>query len=520
MKKRIYIIYGLIFFLVLSTNVSWAFNKNSIPSMIRIGLKYGDTSVSQVNLKSTSGFEFGYYDGNQFYSVFNLMDEFDIVLKKDEYYKIQIGSTFSNKEDMENLLESLGDIPCYPVLDNGWKVWTGLFESKEEAEEFIINNGSFYDKKVEVVNPNSGSVVVQDKTGIVIFMYNCSKREYNFRPFLDKDGNDIISLDGKRYRGEFIIRRFKDSDMTVINYLSLESYLYGVLPKEMSGDWPMEALKAQAVAARSYAISSIHKHEEFGFNLCSTTNCQVYGGYDAERPRSNRAVDETFGEVLTYDGKIISPFYHSSSGGYTEDSENVWSIELPYIRAVKDDFSLGAPNCYWTKSYTAQEIKDILNSAGLVIGDIKEIHTEGYTEGGRILSLKISDGTREIDLAKAKTRSIFGPKVIKSMNFSISTDVDYYVISADMENIIRRPMSSMIILSADRSEKTSSDKKYRIFDGDDYITSSGVPTKYIFNGTGYGHGLGMSQWGAKKMAELGYTYEDILKHYYTGIMIE
>lgn len=519
MRKRVYILYSLIFILIFSTTVSWGFDKNNMPTLIKIGLRYGDASTSEVNLKSISGFDFGYYVDNGFNTLFNLMDVEEIVINKDEYYKIQVGDTFSSKDEMESFISSLGDSTYYPVYENGWKVWTGLFTTKEQAEEFVGRNGKINDKKLKVVNPNNGCVVVLDKRGKPLFIYNSSVAEYNFRPFLDKDGNDLISVDGKKYRGEIIIKRFPNSDMTVINSLSLEAYLYGVLPKEMSGDWPMEALKAQAVAARSYAIGTIHKHEELGFNLCSTTNCQVYGGYNVEKPRSNRAVDETAGEVLTYDGKIISPFYHSSSGGHTEDSENVWSIELPYIRGVKDEFSLEAPNSTWTKSYTVGEIKNILNSAGLNIGDIKEIYPEGHSDSGRVLSLKISDGVREIDLAKEKTRTIFGPTIIKSMNFYISTDADYFIKSGDLEKTTRRPMGSVVILSADKSVKTSSDRNYRIFNGNDYITASGVPTKYIFNGTGYGHGLGMSQWGAKKMAELGYTYEEILKHYYTGTMI-
>jgi stage II sporulation protein D len=519
MKKRVYVLCGLILILIFSTIVSWGIDKDSIPSLVKIGLRYGEGSASVVNLKSISGFDFGYYDDNEFCTLFDLMDEEKLIIKRDEYFKIQVGDSFSSKEEMEGFIDSLGDLGCYPVYDRGWKVWIGLFTTKEQAEEFAGGNGNISNKKLQVVNPNNGCVVVSDKRGKNIFMYNCSEREYNFRPVLDKDGNELISLDDKKYRGGIIVKRFPESDMTIINNISLEDYLYGVLPREMSGDWPMEALKAQAVAARTYAIATIHKHEDLGFNLCSTTNCQVYGGYDVEKPRSNMAVDETAGEVLIYDGKIISPFYHSNSGGHTEDSENVWSIKLPYIRGVEDEFSLGAPNSNWTKSYTVKEVKNILNSAGLTIGDIRAMYSEGRSKSGRVLSLKISDGSREIDLAKGKTRSIFGPRAIKSMNFNISSDVDFFIKSADFDSITTKPMSSVTILSADKSIKTSPDENYKVFNGDDYITSSGVPTKYIFSGIGYGHGLGMSQWGAKKMAELGYIYEEILKHYYSGTMI-
>lgn len=520
MKKRIYILYTLILVMILSTTVSWGLDKSKIPQMIKIGLKYGGNAVSTVNLNSSSGFDFGYYDKNGFNSLFDLMDVESVEVEKDKYYKIQIGDTFSSKEEMKIFLNSLDNESYYPVYEKGWKIYTGLYTSEGQANEFIGANGKINDKNLKVVKPNNRMVIVLDKRGSVIFAYDSSEREYNFRQFLDKDGNDIIAVNGKKYRGEIILKRSPNSDMTVINYLRLEHYLYGVLPKEMSGSSPLEALKAQAVAARTYAISTINKHEELGFNLCATTNCQVYGGYEVEKPRSNMAVDETVGKVLVYDGKIITPFYHANSGGYTEDSENVWSVKLPYIRGVKDDFSLGGPNSTWTKVYEEGEMEKILKSAGFNIGKIKEIYVEEYSDNGRVLSLKISDGIREIHLAKGKTRSIFGYTVIKSMNFHISTNGDYFIISSDMSNIVKKPIDDLVILSSDESKKAVSGGTYKISNGDDYISASGGPKKYIFSGKGYGHGLGMSQWGAKKMAELGYDYEDILKHYYTGTTIE
>ena len=121
--------------------------------------------------------------------------------------------------------------------------------------------------------------------------------------------DEFIEVNGKRYRGnlEIIV---KNNKITVINVVSLEDYLYGVLPGEMSPSWPLESLKAQAVAARSYGMATKGKHSKEGFDVCTTTDCQVYGGVDVEQKSTNRAVDETRGEVLTYDGKVITAFFN------------------------------------------------------------------------------------------------------------------------------------------------------------------------------------------------------------------
>lgn len=540
MKKRIQILYCLILILLLGTSVSWGYDKANIPRIIKIGIRYDDKSASLVNLNSTSGFDFGYYDDKGFYTLFDLLDTRDIIIRKDGFYKkqnnsyvetnsdsifgpyhVQVGDGFSSKNEMEDFLESLDNSSVYyPVYENGWKVWTGLYVSMEAAQDFVNSNKKINDKNLKVVNPNNGRVVVLSKTGKVLFIYDSSEKEYNFRPFLDKDGNDVIAVDGKKYRGEIIIRRYPESDMTVINYLGLDEYLYGVLPKEMSGDWPIEALKAQAVAARNYALASMHKHVDHGFNLCDTIDCQVYGGYGVEKPRSNRAVDETTGKILTYNGKIVSAFFHSNSGGRTENSENIWSIALPYIRGVDDQFSIGAPNSNWTKIYTPAQIQNILNSNGMSINGITNIYAEEYSENGRVLSLKIEDSSKDITLLKEKTRALFGYYDIKSMCFNITTDIDLYVRGLEADSVAKKSLNKVSILSADGVSKTTPGKTYKVYDGADYITTAGVPSQYIFSGKGWGHGLGMSQWGAKKMAEMGYAYEDILTHYYTGTMIE
>ncbi|RKD28032.1 stage II sporulation protein D [Caminicella sporogenes DSM 14501] len=547
MRKKIFIAHIVLFFFLMSCVSVWGFSKQDIPYAIKVGLRYGENAASVVNLHSNTGFEFGFYDNNYFNTLLNLADKENIVVRKDSYYvdyngaymevndissisfsklygpfHVEIDEYFSSREEMEEFLVALKDydIEFYPVYENGWRIWGGLFTSKYEAEDFINSYGQVNNKNLKVVNPNNKRIQVLDKRGNVLLIYNSLERDFYFTPIVEKDSDQIINIDGKNYRGDVIFKRYLNSDITVINYLTLQEYLYGVVPKEMSGDWPLEALKAQAVAARNYAVANMGKHSNYGFDLCSGIDCQVYGGYDAEKPRSNMAVDETDGKVLTYDGKVINAFFHSNSGGHTEDSENVWSLYIPYIRGVEDEFSLDAPNSKWIQVYSPDEISDVLNSKGFNIGQVCSIYPEEYSKNGRVLSLKIKGSLSDLTLKKEETRKIFGYSKIKSMNFTVETDASFYIKSSIEKEAVRKSLNNVHILGKENFVKIVDGGNYFVSNGEKNVKINGKPSKYIFKGKGWGHGLGMSQWGAKKMAELGYTYEEILKHYYTGTKLE
>ena len=147
----------------------------------------------------------------------------------------------------------------------------------------------------------------------------------------EKEG--FLSVKGKWYRGEFIIQN-KNGKLTVINNVGIEDYTKGVLPSEMPSGWEAEALKAQAIAARSYALANLGKRAKYGYDLNDTTEDQVYGGASAETPKTNAIVDETKGLVLIYDLKIIPAYYSASAGGQTVNASSAWGSDLPFIRSV------------------------------------------------------------------------------------------------------------------------------------------------------------------------------------------
>lgn len=339
--------------------------------------------------------------------------------------------------------------------------------------------------------------------------------------------NRTIKIEKNRYR-DYIRLLNKDNEIIVINHVSTENYLYGVVPKEMSPSFHIEALKAQAVAARSFAISNTNKHSANGFNLCDTTHCQVYSGYDVEKPSTNLAVDETKDILAFYDGNIIDAQYHSTSSGFTEDSANIWGGGLPYLKSVEDKFSLESPHSNWTLSISLTDLREKLMIADINLGELKGIELLGTTATGKVDKVKIIGNLGEKTISATQFRNIVGNTIFKSAWFNIK-DVNnsnissnkVYVIDGNMIKPKIIDLNNAYVIDAKDQKKTTrgignrtSVKNQLESLGTFYPIST---SEIIIEGKGYGHGVGMSQYGAKKMAEEGYKFEEILKYYYTGI---
>ena len=291
-------------------------------------------------------------------------------------------------------------------------------------------------------------------------------------------GLNLVSLSsssgGKRYRGsmEFCL---EEGNLTAVNVLNIEDYLRGVVPSEMPSSWSPEALKAQAVAARNYALQCAETTRGAASNVNSDISSQVYGGYDAETVATNKAVEETRGIVMLSGGRTVSAFFHSSSGGYTEDSEDVWSGKVSYIRSKEDPYDKNDKHYNWKVSYTADQLKEKLAAAGYKFKRVTDfVVLERTSSGARVKDLMVKgvgpDGkslTVEIKNAD-KVRAALG---LKSALFKFTNKYD-------------------------RSKNL---------------------TDINITGSGWGHGLGMSQYGARGMALEGYDYQEILKYYYSGI---
>lgn len=271
-----------------------------------------------------------------------------------------------------------------------------------------------------------------------------------------------ISVNGKHYRGVLDITN-DNKALLVVNELPLENYLAGVINAEISSAWPMDAIKAQAVIARTYAVSRKNIRKNAMYHLESSAVDQVYGGSDVEDARSLQGVNETAGEVLTYKGALIQAFYHSSCGGKTEASENVWGMNIPYLHGVDCQYCKGENSFeVWSQRLTLKQLEGRLVAAGFKASGITDIKVGALNSRGRLKDLVIITPHGKLFIQSNQFRKAIGFGVIKSTNFTVKS-------------------------------------------------SNG---ELVFTGRGNGHGVGLCQWGAKQHAEAGTKYPEILLHYY------
>lgn len=380
---------------------------------------------------------------------------------------------------------------------------SGFDVGKMENDTFTAAYSSDVNKiRVQKSPDDPTDIWIFDEEGNVLFACYAGTEGAMLMGRVNETGERFVTVEKTRYRGSVEFKRFSNSDMTVINYVAMEDYLKGVVPYEMSASFPLEALKAQAVAARTYASFHQNKYADYGFNLCNTTASQVYRGTSGEYDRTNQAVDETRGLVMTYDGKLTEAFYCASSGGYTESCVNVWVADLPYLTAVPDPYEPLEKNNNYEYTYTASELAERLRSRDADVGEVLSVTAEEVTESGRVKALKIVGTTGEKVFTKEAVRSLLG---FPSTKFSIMP-------MGGTGGNIALPAETLSLMGP----KTIAGKVLQI----ERAKGNEPPTAYLFTGNGNGHGVGMSQNGAVGMANEGFTFDQILSYYYQGITIE
>lgn len=278
------------------------------------------------------------------------------------------------------------------------------------------------------------------------------------------DGS-LVYLDGRSFRGKVDIIKKDNMKLAVINRIPLEEYLYGVLYNEVSHRWPIEAIKAQGIAARTFALYQARQNKLQDYDLTNDIYSQVYSGATSERWSTTRAVKLTLGKVLTYKGDIFPTYYHATCGGKTEDASNLWNIDIEPLKGSECGFCKESPHYKWTKNIALSEVEKKLSDNGYKIGKIKSVTVVGRNRSGRVDKIEIKDDSDVSCMLTGKDfRGMMGPNDLRSTDFEPSINND----------------------------------------------------KLILNGIGWGHGVGMCQWGANGMAGHGKNAEEILKIYYPG----
>ena len=526
-------------------------------NMVRVGLYWGNSALEAANLQNAvgNGFQFGYFDDNRCFvpvgstekTAITMLKDWNMYLVGGKYqtgsasgaevvgcYHIRLSEVYSDYASAKAASAAYDDgFPAYH--EDQWYVCVGSYTGQSAAASDRQARGL---SGSAMTCSNRCVTVVETGTTHILFQFDCGERRSLAVMPLAAEGEKATTwFKGYRYYGGFQYQRIDGGDLNVINFVTMDDYIKGVIPYEMNAEWPMEALKAQAVAARTYTAAHLNHHSSSGFDLCCDVDCQAYRGVNASDENSDRAVDETSGVYMTYEGEYVNAFYFSSDGGATEDCENVFNEPLPYLRGKQDPYEayLDTGHDSWSFVYTAEEITAILRLKKYNCGQIVSV-TPTYTSMGNIYSLKFTDinGVNWVfsrDRAGSVLYSQTYRKYTYSQRFTV-TDADapadegsYYVAGGDEVSLIPE---ALYVVAGDGTVTPVSgtgNAVLRTADGTESVSLRGysggtiTASRYLVRGSGWGHNVGMSQYGAKAMAELGYSYVDILSFYYDGVEI-
>ena len=529
---------------------------------VLVGLAYGSGAAPGGNLINEvgTGYRFGYLDeGRNFISLgYTAQTSVSVVKTENVYYGGPLSNGYKGYSDQISSSVAVG---CYHVLLTGSY---GSFEEAAAAAEQIPNAfpawingvyqvrvGAYLDNAsaaaalaslgvegAAVVGTSAyGVTVVKTGTSSVLFQFDGGQScSLTLMPGLDDSVQTQTWFLGKKYFGGFQFQRVTGGNLTIASVISLTDYISCVISQEMANSWPLEALKAQAVAARSYYATNLGRHSAQKIDICGTTHCQAYYGCSGAGESTNQAARETAGEYLKHNGKVVEAYYYSSNGGASENSENVWSTNLPYLRGVVDpyekDIADQIPNYTWTRSFTGEQLRAKLSAAGYTrCGTIKSV-TITKTPAGNVYSMTFLDvNGKSWTISKDNCRIILG---MNSLHFDFdgastgtptqTTPSSTALYAIDGDGKVSQITGSYYVLGEDGTviqagtagESSEPEPTVPSGSGGTVTPADGV---FRFRGSGLGHNVGMSQWGAYAMAKRGLTYRDILTFYYTGVSI-
>lgn len=526
---------------------------------LRVGLYYGSSTVVVSNLENVAGtgYAFGYYDADRNFQRLGETWEKKVSIMKTQNLYLTGGGIYVYES-----AGTVGVVGCYHVqlpgsytdfasakaaadsVENGFVAWIagtyyvrqGSYAGRTAAQE-AVNTLGVEGASVGETSAYGYSAVATGTTRI-LFQFDANQAgeagAFGVQPGLESDVKAITLFKGEKFYGGFRFERINGGDSTVVNVVDIDDYTKGVIPYEMSPSWPLEALKAQAVAARTYAIKKMSsgRHSSYHFDICTSTDCQVYHGVGRANETTNRAVDETAGQLILYNGQPIDAMYSSSHGGASEDAKNIGGYDVPYLKGVIDPYEADvadiAGNYKWTKTYTPATLKARLHEKGILCGDIVNFTTK-KSATGNVISCTVTDTTgKNYTFSRAKVRSYLA---VNSIHFDLiisggTAGAPGYTIAERTDTV--GDLTGQYAISGDGTVSAIPEGAYAITaDGVEKLEPSpGAPTGtgenvvYTLDGKGWGHSQGMSQWGAYAMAKRGMTYLDILHFYYTDVTVE
>lgn len=555
---------------------------------IQVGLAYSSGALTAANLENNSGYgagyRLGYFDDDLSFvelgrtgadtTKLTVLRTCEIYYNSSSGYSDQVPSgkyeTIGCYHVVLGLYDTyekaLADSANYPGSFVAWingvyQLRQGAYATKDEALAAMETLGGL---EVKGTSAYAVNVVSTGSTQILFQFDGGASTPFGVMPDVTGKNEVRTWFKGFRYQGGFRYERIGGGKLTVVNIVDLETYIKGVIPYEMNNSWPLEALKAQAVCARSYGYNKLqeHSHGASNFDICTTEHCQVYRGvgsgvsnYQANE-RTDRAVEETAGMYALYDGKPIWAYYSSSHGGASEQIDLVWSSDFkkfPYIAGVVDPYEQAVAHLnsysYWMKTWTKDELTSRLRARGYAVNTRVDSLDLTYSERGNVIRVRVNyengkynDFTPKMDWG---VRSLFG---VASLHFTINGQgaapqnpaqssgqvmvnekqtldpaQPLYVLSGAGETS-RLDAESLYVITSDGkvsqllSENSGQSKPESNTPAGTVVHVTG--SRFVVEGAGNGHQLGMSQYGAYAMAEQGFTYDEIIKFYYTGVQVD
>lgn len=548
MKKFLFFV-SLFVLMMASATVSASAVTNG---MVKVGLYYGSNALYSANAQVVTGtgegFDLGYYDESRQFVALGDIAASSICVTPDGNiaygsdgeitsgsgvsvlggWHIQLPDVYADFYAAQQAATACGGyVAC---MDGMFYVRRGSYLSEVEAANDALMMGG------TVVGPSSTGVTVTARGEQTILFQFDYRGWYDLAVRAQQRGNTPTQtwFKAKKYYGGFQYRRVSGSNsLYVYSVVGLEDYIKCVAPYEMSNSWPLEALKAQAICARTYVTRVGERHSKYGFDVCATEDCQVYYGvdfqYKSHTTVSDEAVDATAGLCMYYEGKPIYAVYSASNGGASEDAKNVWgSKDHPYLAGKADPYESAASGSisgyHYTVSYTASSLGSRMASrySGYQLGTLASVYVSEYTPNGNVYAVTFVDKSGKTYTVKGETcRLALGTK---SQRFTINggNAIRYFVNEGDTIASI----GGNYVIGGNGEIKLFNDAAYVITStgveeiGANKQNSADISGGILIEGTGNGHNVGMSQWGANAMAKQGYSFREILNFYYTGITIQ
>ncbi len=500
---------------------------------VRVGLAelYSNRSFIKIN---NTGLSLGYCINESYTTEVTLSGADGFTFTPATGYFYICNKEFANYEAAKTLAEELKGygLHAYPcsVYRNTWLVYLGgTDKTTARAERALAVAKTEYSFDILTFD-NSERLLISGEPDTILIDAGI---EGAYPQFKATEANGIgvyaVNLGERSYRGRIEIGRYGKKTLTAVNIVNVESYLYSVVACEMVSSWHSEALKAQAVCSRSYALTKTGYSADCDLTrpyiLEDSINSQVYKGVGYETQAARRAVIETLGETVTHKGQTIMAFFFSTSGGATENMEDVWGMSRDYLKSVPDRYENLPEVQPWIVSLTRKQIEDNLKKAGYSTGSLVSISPVNISETGRVSLLEMKGEKGGAMLQTDAIRSILGLLSTKFKIVKYGDIPDMVSIVGGRGSINERISNCYFLDGSGRVQAAAGLQQQYIVQSADNFTNfpAAAPTSpdsFFFAGMGWGHGIGMSQSGARGMAEAGFGYKEILEYYFTGCLVK